>query len=335
MNGRSTILGAGSYGSAIAQILTDNGYKVMLYTNIKEQAEEINNSKTNKFFFKNLKFNNKVKATTSIKEAINYSEYIFIALPSHAIREVLALINKEKFSPKIFVNMSKGLEPNTYKLISEIIEEEINEEKRKGIVVLSGPSHAEEIITRDITLLLSASLSDTLSKKIQHIISNHYMRVYTSDDLIGIQLAAAIKNILAIASGILYGMGYGDNTRAALITRGLAEMVRYARLKGAKTSTLFGIAGIGDLIVTATSFHSRNFQIGLKIGKGMRVEDALADSKMVVEGVRTAKAVYQDIAERNIEMPITEGVYRIFYENGDPKTIIQDIMKRSLKPEVI
>jgi glycerol-3-phosphate dehydrogenase (NAD(P)+) len=335
MTNKITIIGAGSFGSAIAQIFTDKNYNVMIYTISKEQEIEINKLNTNKYYFEELVFDNKVKATTSLKEALSFSNYIIIAVPSEEVRKVCHSINKELEGSKIFISVAKGLEIATNKMMSEIIEDEISNSKRKGTVIISGPSHAEEIVKRHFTALIAVSNNDKLSEEIQHLFSNEYIRVYTSNDLIGVQIAAAIKNILAIASGIIYGMGYGDNTRAALITRGLNEMVRYGISKGARMDTFFGLAGIGDLIVTATSYHSRNFQVGLKIGQGMSPKQALSESKTVVEGVRTTEAVYKDAKQEGIDMPITEGVYKIFFEDYNPEKVMDEIIVRKLKPEII
>ncbi|MDD3821693.1 MAG: NAD(P)H-dependent glycerol-3-phosphate dehydrogenase [Bacilli bacterium] len=335
MNNRVTIIGAGSFGTAIAQIFADKKYVVKIYTKSREQAQEINEMKTNRYYFDDLIFTDQVEATTDLTTAINFSKYIILAVPSDAIRAVCCDINKVLKLPKIFINVAKGLEPGTNKLLSEIIDEEIEEKGRTGVVVLSGPSHAEEIVKRYFTALVAVSKNEALAKEVQYLFSNEYIRVYTSNDLVGVQVAATVKNILAIASGIIYGMGYGDNTRAALITRGLAEMVRYGRYKGVMLDTFFGLAGIGDLIVTATSYHSRNFQVGLKIGKGMSAQEALASSKTVVEGVRATEAVYQDIRQNNIDMPITVGVYQILFDNKDAKEVMDNIIKRQLKAEII
>lgn len=335
MEKKITIIGAGSFGSAIAQIFSDKKKEVLLYTIEEAQAEEINVNKTNKYYFEDLVFSNYVRATTSLSEALSFSNYIIIALPSSAVREISSKINKTIETPKIFINVSKGLEPGTNKMISEIMEEEIASSKIEGIVILSGPSHAEEIIKRDLTALVAVSLNNELAKKVQLLFSNKYIRVYTSTDYIGVQIGATVKNIIAIASGIISGMGFGDNTRALLITRGLAEMVRYGRFKGARMETFFGLAGIGDLIVTATSYHSRNFQIGHKIGEGMDPKDALKDSKTIVEGVRAIEAVYFDAKDNSIEMPITKALYKIFFEDQKIEKIMEEIINRDLKSETM
>ncbi|MDD2489696.1 MAG: NAD(P)-dependent glycerol-3-phosphate dehydrogenase [Bacilli bacterium] len=335
MNNKVTIIGAGSFGSAIAQVFSDKNMEVMIYTTKQKQELEINENHTNKYYFSHLVFTNRVHATVSLNEALLFSDLIIIAVPSEAIREVAKLINQETITPKLFVSVTKGLEPHTNKMVSEILEEEIIAGNRKGIVILSGPSHAEEIVKRFFTTFVAVSKDLKLSEEIQQLFSNDYIRVYTSTDLIGVQLGAAVKNILAIASGIVAGMGYGDNTKAALITRGLAEMVRYGVSKGADINTFFGLTGIGDLIVTATSFHSRNYQIGYKVGQGMEPKQALLEMKTVVEGIRTTEAVYHDAKRNYIEMPITESVYKVFFDGYDPLQIMDEIKNRKLKAEQI
>lgn len=333
MNDRITIIGAGSFGSALAFVLMDKNKEVMFYTKNKEQAFEINEYHTNKYYFPELKLNSNVKATTVIAEALLFSDIVVIAVPSVSLREVAQVINQAIKTPKLIISVTKGLEPHTNKMVSEILEAEICSSKRKGLVILSGPSHAEEIVKRLFTTLVAASSDLRLSKEAQILFSNDYMRVYTSTDLIGVQLGGAIKNILAIACGIIAGMGLGDNTKAALITRGLAEMVRYGLSKGAVPDTFFGLTGIGDLVVTATSFYSRNYQFGYKIGCGSEPKQALMEMETVVEGVRTTEAVYFDALNNNVEMPITESVYKILFSGYSPEQILGAITKRKLKAE--
>ncbi len=333
MTNKVTIIGAGSFASAIAQIFSDKNYDVLMYTTFHDQEIEINENKTNKYYYDDLLFSERVNATTSLKKALEFSKYIVLAVPSCVIREISKEINKVVDRPKVYISVAKGLEPITNKMLSEIIDEEVEPSNKKGVVVLSGPSHAEEILQRNFTALVAVSTNEQLSKEVQKLFSNDYIRVYTTIDLIGVQVGASVKNILAVASGIINGMGYGDNTRAALITRGLAEMVRYGVSKGAKRETFFGLTGIGDLIVTATSLHSRNFQVGKKVGGGMNVEQAILESKTVVEGIRAVEVVHRDAVTNNVDMPITEGVYKIFFEGYNPKQVMDEIMKRELKPE--
>ncbi|HOA63971.1 MAG TPA: NAD(P)H-dependent glycerol-3-phosphate dehydrogenase, partial [Bacilli bacterium] len=271
---------------------------------------------------------------TNLKEAIAFGDLIVLAVPTAVIRGVLANINKVIESPKIFVNASKGIEPNTYKRVSEITKEEVDAKYIKGFVALTGPSHAEEVIQQMLTVVTAASDDMEIAKKVQEIFSNQtYFRVYRLNDLIGAELGGSLKNIIALASGILEGLGYGDNTKAALITRGLVEMRRLAVAMGAKEETLFGLTGLGDLVVTAMSKHSRNFQAGYKIGSGKDLEKALSEMTMVVEGARSCISAYQASRELGIETPIIDAVYDIIYNKVDPRERILELMKRTLKEE--
>ena len=246
MKERIAIIGAGSWGSALARIISDNGYEVKLFDVDENIVNEINQFHTNKSKLPVGTLNENVTATTNLKEAIAFGDLIVLAVPTAVIRGVLANINKVIESPKIFVNASKGIEPNTYKRVSEITKEEVDAKYIKGFVELSGPSHAEEVIQQMLTVVTAASDDMEIAKKVQEIFSNQtYFRVYRLNDLIGAELGGSLKNIIALASGILEGLGYGDNTKAALITRGLVEMRRLAVAMGAKEETLFGLTGLG------------------------------------------------------------------------------------------
>ncbi len=328
-----TVLGAGSWGTALAQVLTDNQHQVLLYTNSIEQAEEINNKHTNELYAPKVELSPEIKCTTNLEEAVNYSDILLLVLPSKVQRMVLHEINKLLKEPKVFVNASKGIEPVTHKRLSEIAYEEIDKDFIRGYVALIGPSHAEEVIIRMVTSIVSVSHDIEIAKMIQEIFTNDYFRVYRSDDLLGAEIGSSVKNVIALASGIISGMGLGDNTRAALITRGLSELVRFGVAMGANAETFYGLTGVGDLIVTATSKHSRNFQAGFKVGSGMKASEALEQSFMVVEGVRTAEAVYDLVEELEIEMPITQAVYRVFYKDEDPKEALKGLMDREIKAE--
>lgn len=334
MKERIAIIGAGSWGSALARIISDNGYEVKLFDVDENIVNEINQFHTNKSKLPVGTLNENVTATTNLKEAIAFGDLIVLAVPTAVIRGVLANINKVIESPKIFVNASKGIEPNTYKRVSEITREEVDAKYIKGFVALTGPSHAEEVIQQMLTVVTAASDDMEIAKKVQEIFSNQtYFRVYRLNDLIGAELGGSLKNIIALASGILEGLGYGDNTKAALITRGLVEMRRLAVAMGAKEETLFGLTGLGDLVVTAMSKHSRNFQAGYKIGSGKDLEKALSEMTMVVEGARSCISAYQASRELGIETPIIDAVYDIIYNKVDPRERILELMKRTLKEE--
>lgn len=329
-----TILGAGSWGSALSRILGDNGHSVILYDTDHKTVDEINNFHTNFAKLPNGKLPENVCATTDIFEAINNSEIIIISIPTKVLRIVLKQINEVILEPKLFVNTSKGLEPITYLRVSEVVYQEIDNKFIKGFVALTGPSHAEEVIMQLPTIICSVSNNRDDAVLIQHIFNNSaYFRVYTGSDLLGSELCSALKNVYAIASGMLEGLGYGDNARAGMISRALVEMKRFVTALGAKEDTIYGLTGLGDLVVTTTSHHSRNFQAGVKLATGSDLEETISSISMVVEGARTAEAAYFKSKVLNIETPIIDAVYRVIYKKEDVKKAVSDLMSRSLKDE--
>lgn len=329
-----TIIGAGSWGSGLALLLSDNNHEVRLYDVDKTVIDEINEHHTNKKYLPEGKLPEKVKGFNNLEDALSNTEIVVTVVPTKVIRNALKAVNQALKHPVIFVNASKGIEPQTFKRVSEIVYEEIDKDKIIGFVVLTGPSHAEEVIQRQLTTVTCASDNIELAEYCQKIFNNdEYFRVYTLNDLIGAELGGAIKNVIALAAGILTGLGYGDNAKAALITRGLAEMRRLAVKIGAKEETLFGLTGLGDLIVTATSLHSRNYQAGLKIGSGKNLQETLASIPMVVEGVRSCEACYYYAKQLDVDMPITFAVYDVIFNKREPRDVIKELMQRDLKHE--
>lgn len=329
-----TVIGAGSWGSALARILGDNSNEVLLYdTNIKI-VDEINNFHTNLNKLPIGKLPENVKATTDIKEAVSFSDVIVISVPTKVLRVVLKQINAVIDEAKLFVNTSKALEPVTFLRVSEIVKQVIDNKYIKGFVALTGPSHAEEVIQQLPTTICSVSESITDAKFIQELFNNStYFRVYTGHDLVGSELCSSIKNVYAIASGMLEGLGYGDNARAGLISRALVELRRIVVAMGGKEETVYGLTGIGDLVVTTTSHHSRNYQAGIKLATGKNLEETIASMTMVVEGARTAEAIYNVSKNLNLETPIIDAVYRVIYEKEDVNKAVLELMSRSLKDE--
>ena len=327
------IIGAGSWGSGLARILGDNGNDVLMFDNNIDTVNEINTYHTNPKL-PNGKLPLNVTASTDIEKALDFSEVIILCVPTKVLRVVLKNINSNLKSAKLFVNASKGLEPDSLKRVSEVVKEEIDEEKIKGFVALTGPSHAEEVIEQMLTMVCSVSEKEEDAKLVQELFNNtEYFRVYTSSDLVGAELCGAIKNVYAIASGMLEGLGYGDNAKAALITRALVELKKIVVAMGGQESTVTGLTGVGDLIVTATSHHSRNFQAGLKLASGADLNEAVSSISMVVEGARTAEAVYQACKKMNLDCPIIDAVYNVIYNRKDVKLAIKELMSRSLKEE--
>ncbi len=322
------VLGLGSWPLALARTLNDNGHEILMWSAIEEEVDEFNISHTAHKYIDDIVFDSNMKATSSIEELCSHSSVILVGIPTKFYRDVLKKINVVLDDKKVFINVSKGIEPSTHMLMSEVISAELDKEYIESIVNLTGPSHAEELVKAMETTLVSASEDLNVALKVQELFQNEYLRVYVSDDLIGTQLVGALKNIIAIAAGALVGLGKGDNVKAALITRGLVELRRYALLRGAKEETIYGLAGLGDLIVTTSSVHSRNFQAGLRIGQGDDPKNAINKSVMVVEGIRTCNAVVGQLESLGIEMPISEAVYDVCFNEVNIHQAIVNLMTK-------
>lgn len=332
-NKKITIIGAGSWGCALASLLKDNGHDILLYDNNIDIVDAINKYHTS-IKIPGSFLDESILASTDLNKAVNFSDIILTVVPTKVVRSVLKSIAKEISSEKLFINAAKGIEAITNKRISEIVSEEIPSKYLKGFVSLTGPSHAEEVINKKLTLVTSACEDISLAKYVQEIFSNKdYFRVYTSDDLVGAEVCGALKNVYAIASGFCEGMGFGVNARAALITRSLAEIRRLAVFMGAKESTLLGLTGVGDMIVTCTSKLSRNYQAGLMIANGENLKEALSKITMVVEGANTCIAAFDIATKNNIYMPIVSAVYNVIYKMNDPKIEIAKLMGSDLQSE--
>lgn len=329
---KTVVIGSGSWGTALAQVLQDNDQDVIVYGVSQEEVDDINNNHENSKYFPNVKLNPDLKATTDI-DVVKDADIVVLAVPTQAIEAISGQIAPLVKDGVVVVNVSKGFHPVTNERMSEVIRRMIPADKLSSVVSLIGPSHAEEVVVRQLTTIDAVSLKEEDAQKVQDLFSNEYMRIYTGDDEVGSELGAAIKNVMAIASGILNGLGYKDNTRAALITRGLQEMIRYGTHFGGREQTFMGLTGIGDLIVTCTSPNSRNFEAGTIIGQENDVHRFLSNNRKTVEGIRTAQIVHRVAEENNIEMPICEEVYQILYNNKEPKTCANDLMLRELKRE--
>ncbi len=328
------VLGAGSWGTALALVLADNDHNVRLWGHNAKHIEEINRTRMNQKYLPNIALPDQIVGYSDLSKALEGLDTIILAVPTKAIREVLGNVKEVVNNPITIVHVSKGIEPNTLLRISEIIEEVFPEPLRKDIVVLSGPSHAEEVSLRHPTTVSVSSKNMKAAERIQDLFMNQHFRVYTNDDLIGVEIGGALKNIIALAAGISDGLGYGDNAKAALMTRGLAEIARLGTKMGANPLTFSGLAGIGDLIVTCTSVHSRNWRAGNLLGKGHSLEEVLDNMGMVVEGVRTTKAAYQLSKKYEVKMPITEALYRVLFEGVHPKDAVDSLMNRSKTNEM-
>ncbi|WP_017381827.1 NAD(P)H-dependent glycerol-3-phosphate dehydrogenase [Paenisporosarcina sp. TG-14] len=328
------VLGAGSWGTALSIVLSQNGHNCLLWSHREDQANEINNQHTNKKYLPDTVLPNTVIATSSLKEAATHGKIIVMAVPTKGIREVCRNIKEWIQEPILFVHVSKGIEPDSLKRISEVMREELPSDLIQEIVVLSGPSHAEEVVLKHPTTVTAACEDIQSAEKIQDLFMQSYFRVYTNSDVIGVEIGGALKNIIALAAGISDGLGYGDNAKAALITRGIAEISRLGTKMGANPLTFSGLTGIGDLIVTCTSVHSRNWRAGNMLGKGMQLDEVLEQMGMVVEGVRTTKAAYQLSKLHQVPMPITSALYSVLFEKVDPKQAVDQLMDRVKKHEM-
>lgn len=328
-----TVFGTGSFGTALANVLAENGHSVLMWGKNENTVDEINQSHQNKRYLKDVTLIETIKATNQLEQAVNFSDIFLIALPTKAIRDVVTEINQHIKTKKTFIHVAKGIENETFKRVSEMIEDSVSKNHKNGVGVLSGPSHAEEVVIKQPTTVAASSKDEHISKLIQDLFMNDYLRVYTNNDLIGVELGGALKNIIAVASGIVAGMGYGDNAKAALMTRGLAEISRLGEKLGADPMTFLGLGGIGDLIVTCTSTHSRNYTLGYKLGKGKTTEEALNEMNMVVEGIYTTKSVYHLAKAQNVDMPITNALYKVLFEGKPVKDSVKDLMGRDKKAE--
>ncbi|KGF27520.1 MULTISPECIES: NAD(P)H-dependent glycerol-3-phosphate dehydrogenase [Staphylococcus] len=328
-----TVFGMGSFGTALANVLAENGHTVLMWGKNEDSVKELNDHHQNKRYLKDVVLNSSIKATSDIKEAVNFTDIYLMALPTKAMREVTSEIDSLINTKKTFIHVAKGIENDTFKRVSEMIEDSISEEHNGGIGVLSGPSHAEEVVIKQPTTVAASSKDEKVSKLIQDLFMNDYLRVYTNNDLVGVELGGALKNIIAVASGIVAGMGYGDNAKAALMTRGLAEISRLGEKLGADPMTFLGLGGIGDLIVTCTSTHSRNYTLGFKLGQGQTMDEALNEMNMVVEGIYTTNSVYHLAKQQNVDMPITNALYNVLFEDNPVKDSVKDLMGRDKKSE--
>ena len=332
------VLGAGSWGTVLGSMLADKGYEIVLYGNNAKVNDEVNRHHTNEHYMKNWQVNQTVTATGDLNQALKDAEIVLFVLPTQAIRSVAQNVSKvlQKTNAKpLIVTATKGIEPGSKKLISEILTEEIYPDDEDKIVAISGPSHAESVAQKDLTAISCASTSRENAQKVQQLFSNDYFRLYTNNDLIGVEVAGAVKNVIAIAAGILVGKHYGDDAKAALMTRGLAEITRLGvNYFGADPMTFSGLSGIGDLIVTCTSVNSRNWRCGKQLGEGKSLDYILQNMGQVVEGATTVKAVHELCQEKQIDMPISEAIYRVLYQNSNVEDEITKMMGRSPKQEI-
>ena len=328
---RIGILGGGSWGTALSVLLAKKGYDVELWIRNEAQLKNIEKTKENTKYLPGIIIPSNVKITNDIEKAVEDKDVLVLAVPSHSIREILKQIEDSVTSGQIIVNVAKGLEPKTLLRISEVTKQEIPDCK---FAVLTGPSHAEEVAKDIPTTAVVASKEKEVAEYVQDMFTTSSFRVYTNPDIIGAELGGAFKNIIALGAGISDGLGYGDNTKAALMNRGIIEITRLGEKMGAHSKTFAGLTGIGDLIVTCTSMHSRNRRAGILIGKGMKINEAVDSIGMVVEGISATKAAYKLSKKYEVKMPIVEELYGVLYEGNDVKESVINLMLRDKKTEM-
>ncbi len=327
------VIGAGAWGTALALLLADKGYDVTLWMYEKDLAEETERTRENRTFLPGFSLPASVAVTSVMETAVKGKAVILSVVPSHTVRAVAKQFAPFLTDKAIIISASKGIEIDTLMPLSEVFKDALPKPFHNRLCFLSGPSFAREVAQKMPTAVSLASYEPAIGKKAQEIMSSPFFRVYTNEDVIGVELGGSLKNVVAIAAGVLEGLGYGYNTMAALLTRGLAEMARLGTAMGANPFTFSGLAGMGDLVLTCTGGLSRNRTLGVRLGKGEKLDDILKGAKTVAEGVKTAKAARELAKKYDVEMPVVEEVYRILYENKDPKQAVKDLMNRELKEE--
>jgi len=330
---RVCVLGAGSWGTALAALLAKNNCQVSLWGRVEDGIDMMAECRENRRFLPGIIIPDQVNPMTDMAGAMDDTEWLVLAIPSQALREVLQTAKPYITSSMYIVNTAKGLEIATGMRMSQLTEEVLGTEIRDRYAVLSGPSHAEEVAQEIPTAVSVAATRKVTASLVQDRFMSSTFRVYTNPDVAGVELGGALKNIIAIATGIAYGLGYGDNTMASLLTRALSELVRMGAAMGGDPRTFSGLSGIGDLVVTCGSRHSRNRRAGELIGQGLSLDDTLQRIGMVVEGAHTCRVVNRLATEMNIDMPITKACYQVLFENRDPRDAVWNLMQRQKKHE--
>lgn len=330
---RIAVLGAGGWGTTLAILLYNNGHDVTLWEYNKSYAKSLHKSRENKIFLPGVKIPQEIEITNSLLDAATGKHMVVIAVPTQFVRGVLKNLHKVDFSETTFVSVAKGIEKNTLLTVSQVIKDELKQINPAQIGVISGPSHAEEVSRKIPTTVVAASKSHYIAKQIQATFMTSYFRVYFSTDVMGVEYGGALKNVIAVGAGIVEGAKFGDNTKAALMTRGIAEISRLGTALGAKAETFSGLSGMGDLIVTCMSKHSRNRYVGEQVGSGRKLKSVLKSMEMVAEGVETCEAVHQLSKKLNLDLPIATAVYEILFLERDPIKVTYELMTRDMKGE--
>ncbi|ASS75177.1 glycerol-3-phosphate dehydrogenase [Tumebacillus algifaecis] len=322
------VIGAGSFGTSLANVLAGKGCQVDLYARRQDQADEINQEHTNNRYLPDVSLHEGICASADIAHVVRDKKWVLIVTPSSVFRETLRMMRPHLDPDVRIAHATKGFDLDTGQRMTQVMEEVLTGIDPGRFAVISGPSHAEEVSRHIPTTVVAASRSQRTAEGFQELMMTPYFRVYTNPDVIGTEIGGALKNIIALGAGICDGLGYGDNTKAALMTRGLTEIVRLGVSLGASQMTLSGLAGVGDLIATCTSLHSRNYRAGFALGQGKSLEEVLDQMGMVVEGVRATKAAHKIALEKGVEMPITSAIYNLLFEGTPPRTAVEELMGR-------
>ena len=328
-----SVIGSGGWGIALTILLHKNRHDLTIWSFDKREAEELKTTRENKTKLPNILLPEDIKVTDDLKEAVDNKDVLILAVPSKAIRSVSKSLKDIIKDNQIIVNVAKGLEEDTLKTMTDIIEEELKG-KNPQVAVLSGPSHAEEVGKGIPTTCVVSAHNKELTLYLQNIFMNPSFRVYTSPDMLGVEIGGALKNVIALAAGIADGLNYGDNTKAALITRGIKEISLLGVAMGGEQSTFYGLTGLGDLIVTCASIHSRNRRAGILLGQGKTLDEAIKEVNMVVEGVYSAKSALMAAKKYNVEIPIIEQVNAVLFENKNAAEAVNELMIRDKKLEI-
>lgn len=330
---RIAVIGAGSWGTALAMLAARNQHQIVLWAREPEVAGEINRARRNPFYLSDFRLPENIRATTNVQDAVEGSAFALLVVPSHAMREMTSRLRPHLRSEIVLVNAAKGVENNTLMRMEEVVADVLRESFDPRYVALSGPSFALEVAKGDPTAIVAASRDREASELIQRSLSSSSFRIYTNTDVTGVELGGAVKNVVAIAAGVVRGLGFGTNAVAAIITRGLAEMTRLALAQGARAETMAGLAGLGDLVLTCTGELSRNRYVGVELGRGRKLAEILGEMREVAEGVKTTSSIYELGRRLGIEMPITASIYALLYQDKPANEAAHELMGRPLKRE--
>lgn len=328
------VIGAGSWGTTLANLVAEGGHDVSLWVREKEVCEQIKREGVNQTFLPGIRLSERLRPSNDLAEVLNGKDLVLMVVPSHVFRDVLVKMQPFVSPRAIILSATKGVENDSLMLMSQVVQDVLDNFPQDQFGCLAGPSFAKEVSRHYPTAITIACSNVETAKRLQKYFYRDYFRVYVSEDVIGVQLGGALKNVIAIAAGACDGLGFGHNARAALITRGLAEIRRLGVAMGANPLTFAGLAGMGDLVLTCTGDLSRNRTVGLEIGKGKNIDEITTSMTMVAEGVKTARSAYALGRRQGVDMPITEQVYEILYKGKSPKVAVRDLMTRALKSEL-